>query len=225
MRNKLITTALVLGFSFAPISAFADSVTTIQGGTPTYSCPEGSQIVDTDKCYTPERTIPTPAQTAPANQSNVNGYRFVYRGGYMPFVWYHAGNTYNSGDVIPNVNSSTDITGCWSDACETHPLSWWYGWANVSTVSTTLYTCPNGTNLVGENCVTPASSSLVPASTTSANISGANNGSIVASIAGFFTPVWNFLTGRLLPAITALVVLAIGVRLSIKAVRKFSKVA
>lgn len=40
-----------------------------------------------------------------------------------------------------------------------------------------------------------------------------------------FGTVTTFLTGQLLPAISLLVVLGISVRLAIKAVRKFSKVA
>lgn len=40
-----------------------------------------------------------------------------------------------------------------------------------------------------------------------------------------FGTVTTFLTGQLLPAVAGLVVLGISVRLAIKAVRKFSKVA
>lgn len=224
MRNKLITTALVLGFSIAPISAFADSVTTIQGGTPTYSCPEGSQIVDTDKCLTPATTRQeqqeVPGQTIPATPPGTIKGPILdeFDNGYSCSTWtvnYYRAQTGRQGDLIVE---------CYKND----------GWGSHITgyqgITTTEYSCPNNYTLNGTNCVAPSTYTTVtvpvPATTTPATVSGASGGgSLVASITGFFTPVWNFLTGRLLPAITALVVLAIGVRLSTKAVRKFSKVA
>lgn len=209
MKNKLMASALVLGFTIAPASAFADSVTTIQGGTPVYSCPQG-QTLEVDKCITPasSNTTTETTQGTTQEQSVVVGYHQYNCTTYMdPWAlnYYGASNI----DYMPN------------DAnCPVPYKNWRVAIKEVQTVTI----CPEGYDLNATNCSRQVTTPI-PSSTAPATISGSNGGSLIASVTGFLTPVWNFLTNKLLPAIAALVVLGIGVRLSIKAVRKFSKVA
>lgn len=211
MKNKLMASALVLGFSIAPAAAFA-SVTTTQGGTPVYSCLPGQQLVDTDKCLTPATTITeqveVPAQSVPAT-SEITG-----------TTWYSAfcASAYGGG-----YRQRTD-GNCYHISYNDE----WFPSDNVQ-INTYEYSCPEGATLNGTNCDIPARvetvETPVPAQTTAATIAGSNGGSLIASVTGFLSPVWDFIQSKLLPAIAALVALGIGVRLSIKAVRKFSKVA
>lgn len=197
MNKKLVVSALVLGFSFAPISAFADSLTTIQGGSPTYSCPQGSTLIDTNKCESPSTTYP-------ATQQTTQQYVHIDSGHVSPDdTWAYYYQFQN-----PNCKNYGGDTG-WG---------WSSGWADCLRDVTT-FTCPDGGQSDG------LGSCVLPSTTFNATISGSNGGSLVASVTGFLSPVWNFITDRLLPAIGLLVVLGIGVRLSIKAVRKYSKVA
>lgn len=206
-----MASALVLGFTLAPSAAFAESITTIQGGTPVYSCPQGQTLQD-KTCITPATTITeevyVPLKSIPAT-SEITG-----------TAWYSAfcASSYGAGYRQRTNGNCYHIS--YNDE--------WFPSDNVQT-NTYEYSCPQGSTLNGTLCDIPAHVTTiqtpVPAQTTPATISGSNGGSLIASVTGFLSPVWNFLQTKLLPAIAALVILGIGVRLSIQAVRKFSKVA
>ena len=224
MKNKIIISAFVLGFSFAPISAFADSVTTTQGGSPIYSCPEGQQLIDTDKCSIPEH-YENQATTQPAQTRIVGGFDEIY----------FLDSTLPKPEVYNPTYPYQDILQCRTTG--QYPIwktnvalgysgrggGYDYYYCPAGGGTPEQY-CQDGFTLENNNCV-GLSPVLIPSTTVSASVSGSNGGSLVASVAGFLTPVWNFLVNKLIPAITLLVILGIGVRLSIKAVRKYSKVA
>lgn len=212
MKNKLMASALVLGFTLAPSAAFAESLTTVQGGTPVYSCPTGTTKVG-QNCVTEATTVTetqqVPETTKPALQT-VTGTQ-----------WYSAfcASSYGGG-YRQRANGN-----CYHISYNDE----WFPSDNVQT-NTYAYSCEDGFTLQADNtCYAPAATKevfvQVPATTTPATVSGVSGGSLVASVTGFLSPVWNFLQTKLLPAIAALVILGIGVRLSIQAVRKFSKVA
>lgn len=217
MKNKLVVSALVLGFSFAPISAFADYTTT-QGGTPQYSCPQGSELVDTDKCFTPEvinneEIVSSPTQTTfyKYYKCLTNSTLFAPESGYVLDAC-----------TVVSTTPLSQIAYRWNMNGQNYTIPTYGEWQ--LTTFDEAYCSPSQGTLVNNSCIKSVSETI-PASTSPAVISGSNGGSLVASVSGFLTPVWNFLTEKLLPAIALLVMLGIGVRLSIKAVRKYSKVA
>lgn len=204
MKNKLIATAMILGISLAPVSAFATDLTTTQGGTPVYSCPEGTQKVG-NNCVTP----PTNVTTIETIEGEISSQRVKV-----------GGSSYECTSFIASIYYQWWIIESLGTDCQPG----YHEWVHWNYEVRDVVTCPSGYEVSGTQCarevITP-----VPASTSPATISGSIGGSLVASVTGFLTPIWNFLVEKLLPAIGLLVILGIGVRLSIKAVRKYSKVA
>lgn len=235
MNKKLVVSALVLGFSFAPISAFADSLTTVQGGTPQYSCPDG-QTLQGDKCAvpaTPDTTQNVPAEkySALKTQQTVSGHcvaptiqqvNDIF--GITPL------NTLVVVDQYPSLCTYGANYPSWNEPGHDYftyrRYDYQSGFSAVPSGLQDVYTCPNGGTLDGTDCITKASYVKTipgtPATTVPATISGSNGGSLVASVSGFFSPVLDFLKGKLLPAIGVLVLLGIAVRLTISAVQRFS---
>jgi len=226
MKNKFIAATLVLGFTIAPTTAFA-AITTNQGGTPSYSCPQGT-IKDGANCITPETTqeqriVDSPAVSYTPTTATVKVKTSLYQEGttgyekcYTPEQYWH--HPYQSWvwaeNLIPECATVDGQNGyrIWNAELQTQ------------------LTCPDGGTLQpNETCLIAevAHTELVtiPQSSSPATVDGVNGGSLVASVTGLLSPVWNFIQTKLLPAIALLVILGISVRLSLQAVRKFSKVA
>lgn len=211
MKKKFIAVAFVFGIVLAPTTATASDLTTNQGGTPIYTCPQGTEKSG-NNCITAESTVSNVVTTEP----NL---------------------------TIQKVKGTQIDSGCSSAATQ----GWWLnangyvgadrqiyydgqcspGFTNYAVfylVDQQVLSCPSTYTLNGNICQKTIEM-IVPQSSSPANISGTQGGFSVASVTGFLSPVWNFLTTKLLPAIFALVILGIGVRLSIGAVRKYSKVS
>lgn len=125
--------------------------------------------------------------------------------GFQPSSWYTSQGMTNSGPFEPGVHYWDINNLAYSGGNEDMYVNGYGG------VVSYQYSCNSGDTLNGDNlCVVAGSSS---------------SGGTFGAVSNFFSPVQDFLTDRLLPAIGLLVVLGIGVRLSIRAVRKFSKVA
>lgn len=206
-----MASALVLGFTLAPATAFA-SLTTNQGGTPTYDCPAGT-TKEGNNCITPATSSTETIYSQPTVTTETKP---IPAKGIYNCTYYIDGWTQNF-YVIQQLG-----TDCAPGFHE------WIGWAkndssNFETKDT--YSCPNGYDLTPLNNCSKTITTPIPASTTPATVSGVSGGSLVASVTGFLSPVWIFIQEKLLPAIALLVILGISVRLSMKAVRKFSKVA
>jgi len=112
---------------------------------------------------------------------------------------------------------------------------------SVSSGTTQSYTCPSGGDLVGTTCITiqGVSASTTGGSTYSAtpsttyscpsnqSLNGQNcegNGSSVFNTNELATTAKDWITSHVLPLVAGLVALAIAIRLSLRAVRKYAKV-
>jgi conjugal transfer mating pair stabilization protein TraN len=216
MKNKF----LAIGFTVALLgmgnAAYADSLVTNQGGTPTYSCPQGSTLQGTN-CVTPASTHTTPSISVSAHQESVP----VTHVNWTNFGGWSLHLASNGDPLIAGNDYPSDTLLCNDYSCDGWTISRYASVTGGGLTNTNgvVYSCPNGGTLSGSNCVTPEISVPVPASTTPASVSGLNGGSLVASVSGIFSPVWDFFW-RYLPLLAGLVTLGIFFRLAHKAAQK-----